>query len=187
MTFLPRASIRRRDFCLRIIGRAARQRPLDFGPIRNRAREDHSGCVAPFVEVAAMANQRIVFASAMLASAFAVAAGVYDAPYALIETGDPSEVRREFRPAISQIDGATTERAARANPVAPGKHKVTVQFQTARVTQSPAEERREIEIDAKACVRYRVVAARTSGTNWEPKVYEEKIGECTRKFDKKAS
>ena len=131
-----------------------------------------------------MAYTRILFASAMLASTYAIAAGVYDGPYALIETGDPSEVRREFRPAITQIDGVSSERTARSNPVAPGKHKVMVRFQTGRVTQSPAEEQREIEIDAKPCVRYRVVAARTKGTDWEPKAYEEKIGECVKKYGK---
>jgi hypothetical protein len=133
-----------------------------------------------------MAHTRIVFASAMLASTCAIAAGPYEAPYALIETGEPSQVRKEFRPAITEIDGQSSQRTARSNAVEPGKHKVVVSFQTGRVTQSPAEERREIEIDAKACTRYRVVAARTKGTDWEPKVYEEKIGECAKKFQKKS-
>ena len=134
-----------------------------------------------------MAIQRIVFASAMLASTFAIAAGPYDAPYALIETGDPSQVRQEFRPAITDIDGTSTGRTAKANVVAPGPHKVRVRFQTGRAVQSAADEQRDIEIDAKACVRYRVVAARTKGTDWEPKVYDEKIGECVKKFEKKGS
>ena len=128
-------------------------------------------------------RQRLLLAS-LLASSAVFAAGPYDAPYALIETGDPSQVRQEFRPAITQIDGRSSERTARANPVTPGKHSVKVRYQTGRVVQSPADEERNIEIDAQACVRYRVVAARTTGTNWEPKVYEEKIGECERKFKK---
>lgn len=131
-----------------------------------------------------MAMQRILFASAMLASTCAIAAGPYEGPYALIQTGDPSEVRREFRPAITEIDGISSQRTARDNPVEPGKHKVKVRFQTGRAVQSLADEERVIEIDAKACTRYFVVAARTKGTDWEPKVYEEKIGECVKKFGK---
>ncbi len=130
-----------------------------------------------------MVRSRSLLAGAALA-AFAAVAGPYDAPYALIEAGDPSQVRQEFVPAITQIDGTSTARTRRGEAIAPGKHKVKVRFQTARVTQSATDEERDIEIDAQACVRYRVVAARTTGTNWEPKVYEEKIGECERKFKK---
>jgi len=143
------------------------------------------GASRSFDEVAAMLRQRLLLAGSMLASAAALAAGPYAGPYALIEAGDPSQVRAEFVPAITQIDGESTMRTRRAEPIAPGPHKVKVRFSTARVTQSPAEEEREIQIDAKACVRYRVVAARTKGTEWEPKVYEEKIGECVKKFEKK--
>src|SRR5262249_4631161 len=106
-------------------------------------------------------------------------------PYALIEAGDPLQVRKEFTPAITQIDGDSTMRVVRGQAIPPGPHKVKVRFATGRVVQSPAEEEREITIDAKACGRYRVVAARTKGTEWEPKVYEEKIGECVKKFQKK--
>ncbi len=130
-----------------------------------------------------MARSRVLLAGALLASS-AFAAGPYDAPYALVEAGDPSQVRQEFVPAITKIDGSSTARTRRAEAVAPGKHTVKIRFQTARVTQSPADEERDVQIDAQACVRYRLVAARTSGTSWEPKVYEEKIGECERKFKK---
>jgi hypothetical protein len=114
--------------------------------------------------------------------ATAAVAGRYDKPYAIIEAGDPNAAREEFRPAITQVDGKSTRDARRTDPIEPGKHRVTVRFETARVTQSQKETAREVEMDLEACTRYRVVARRTDGTNWEPKVYSEAIGECVRKF-----
>ncbi|MGZ5074229.1 MAG: hypothetical protein ACXWBL_13890, partial [Usitatibacter sp.] len=64
-----------------------------------------------------------------------------------------------------------------------GKHKVTVRFETGRVAQSPGEIARVVEMDLEPCTLYRVAAHRV-GTNWEPKVYSEPIGECVRKFKK---
>jgi hypothetical protein len=59
---------------------------------------------------------------------------------------------------------------------------VKIRFQTGRVAQSPAEEERLLDLDLEGCTRYRIAAQRTTGTQWQPKVYSEKIGECTRKF-----
>ena len=113
-------------------------------------------------------------------------AGPYDQPYSIVEAADRSAAREEFPVAITQVDGASTKSPRTSDAIAPGKHKVTVRFQTGRVAQSPAEESRELDLDLKPCTRYRVAAARKGSVNWEPKVYEERIGECERKFKAKS-
>jgi hypothetical protein len=130
-----------------------------------------------------MLSQRAGACLAGLAAAV-VMAGPYDSPYALVEAGDPNAARNEFAPAITRVDGESTRDPRRTDPIAPGKHRVTVRFETARVTQSPQEVSREVELDLAACTRYRIVARRTEGTNWEPHVYQEPIGECAKKFGK---
>jgi hypothetical protein len=120
--------------------------------------------------------------AAMLA--IAVLAGPYDKPYAIVEAGDANAVREEFVPAITKVDGESTRSTRRTDPIEPGKHRVTVRYETARVSQSQKEVAREVEMDLEACTLYRVVARRTGGTEWEPKVYSEAIGECVRKFKK---
>ena len=121
---------------------------------------------------------------ALAAATATVQAGPYDSPYALVEAGDPNAVRDEFRPAITRVDGASTRDPRRSDPIPPGKHRITIRFETARVTQSPAETSRELDLELAACTRYRIVARRTGGTNWEPHVYQEPIGECAKKFGK---
>jgi len=120
--------------------------------------------------------------AALLATA--VFAGPYDKPYAIVEAGDANAVREEFVPAITKVDGESTRNPRRSDPIEPGKHRVTVRYETARVSQSQKEVAREVEMDLEACTLYRVVARRTGGTEWEPKVYSEAIGECVRKFKK---
>ncbi len=127
-----------------------------------------------------MARHRMAW-SLVLALPAALAAA-YDRPWAIVEAADHSEVRREFPPAITQIDGQSTRNPRESDAIEPGKHRIRVTFQTGRVTQSPADEARDIDMDLEPCTRYRIAAARTTGTNWEPKVYPEKIGECVRKF-----
>ena len=119
-----------------------------------------------------------------MASASAIA-GPYDSPWAIIETADQSDVRKEFPIAITQVDGQSTRDPRQTDPIAPGKHMVRVRFSTGRVTQSPAEEQRELQMDLEACTLYRIAARRTQGTEWEPKVYSEPLGECVKKFKKK--
>lgn len=129
--------------------------------------------------------KRLAFlACAALASGLVAAADMYDQPYARAETGDRSEVRQEFPLSITQVDGTSTRNPRRTDPIAPGKHKVTVRFETARVAQSAAETTRDLDIDFEACTLYRIVAKRKGATNWEPMVYPEKIGECVKKFKK---
>jgi hypothetical protein len=121
------------------------------------------------------------------ALAFSLAAGTalagpYDRPWSVVEGADPSTVRKEFRPAITQIDGRSTRDPRESDALEPGKHQVKIRFETGRVTQSPAEAERLLELELAPCTRYRIAAQRTTGTQWEPKVYSEKIGECARKF-----
>ncbi|HEX4781369.1 MAG TPA: hypothetical protein VH301_11490 [Usitatibacter sp.] len=126
-------------------------------------------------------SQRLFFI--LLATATAsVAAGMYDKPWAIVESADASSVRKEFPAAITRIDGQSTRNSRESDPIEPGKHTVTVRFSTARVTQSPAEEVREVPLDLAPCTRYRIAAQRTEGTQWKPQVYSEPIGECKRKF-----
>jgi hypothetical protein len=127
--------------------------------------------------------RRLAAALAALAAAGA-SAGPYDQPYALVEAGDRSPTREEFPLAVTQIDGESTRNPRKSDPIAPGKHRVTVHFETAKVVQSPAETTRELDMDLASCMRYRIAARRVGATNWEPKVYSEAIPECKRKFDK---
>ena len=133
-----------------------------------------------------MRMRLLVAAAAALCAANAFAAPQFKDPYAIVEAGDRSQVREEFPPAITQIDGHSTRNPRRSDPIPPGKHVITVRFETGRVAQAPSEVSREVEIDLEACTRYRIVAKRTGGTNWEPKVYSEPIGECKKKFEQKA-
>ena len=130
------------------------------------------------------ANRAALACAALFTSA--AFAGMYDQPYAIVERMDRSATRDEFPPAITKIDGQSTRNPRRSDPIAPGKHKITVRFETARVTQSPAETTRELDMDLEACTLYRIAARRVNSTDWEPKVYSEPLPECVKKFKKKA-
>lgn len=127
---------------------------------------------------------RLALACSALA-AMGVLAGPYDKPYALVEAADRSPTREEFPPAITRIDGESTRNPRKSDPIEPGKRRVTVRFETAKVVQSPNEITRELDMDLEPCTRYRIAARRVGSTNWEPKVYSEAIPECKRKFDRK--
>jgi hypothetical protein len=117
-----------------------------------------------------------------LATSTAIAAGMYDKPYAIVERGDNSEVRKEAQVGIVKVDGHSTRNVRRTDPIAPGKHTVTLHFTSARGVFRP--EYQDLEIDMAACTRYRVVAqyeGRTGG-DWKPVYTAEPIGECRRKF-----
>jgi len=129
-------------------------------------------------------KRNLVLACAALAASSAFA-GMYDQPYAIVEVADRSTVREEFPPAITKIDGKSTRNTRKSDPIPPGKHRVTVRFETARVAQSPEETTRDLEMDLEGCTRYRIAARRVDSINWEPKIYSEPIGECKKKFDKK--
>jgi hypothetical protein len=117
----------------------------------------------------------------------AALAGMYDQPYALVEMGPSSEPRREASVAITSVDGEKIRDPRKTDPIPPGKHSITVHFESSRFNFRP--EYQNIELDLKACTLYRIVASYEikSGPNWKPKVYSEPIGECQRKFSKKAT
>ncbi|MEO8487480.1 MAG: hypothetical protein ABI585_14195 [Betaproteobacteria bacterium] len=122
----------------------------------------------------------LVLASSAPFAAFA--ASSYNQPYAMVERGDNSEVRKESQVGIVRVDGKSTRDPRRTDPIPPGKHTVTLHFTSARGTFRP--EYQDLEIDMAACRRYRVVAqyeGRTGG-DWKPVYTSEPIGECRRKF-----
>ena len=123
---------------------------------------------------------RILAGSAALAACAAVAAP--SRPWSSVEPADRSETRQEFPPAITRIDGESTKNPLESQTLEPGPHRVTIRFETGRVQQSAAETTREIDLKAEPCMRYRIAARRTQGTQWEPKIHSEKIGECARQF-----
>jgi hypothetical protein len=110
------------------------------------------------------------------------AAGPYDQPYGLIESGDRSQTRNQERVAIARIDGKSPRDPRRPEPLAPGKHLVEISFTSARTVVG--DDLKTIEIDVEPCKRYRVVAQyHTSASGkWDPVVGVEDIGECRRKF-----
>jgi len=111
------------------------------------------------------------------------AAGAYDQPYGLIESGDRSQTRNQETVAIIRIDGASTRNPRRPDPVAPGKHAVEISFTSARAVVG--DDLKTIEIDVQPCKRYRVAAQyHTSASGkWDPVVQSvEDIGECKKKF-----
>jgi len=124
----------------------------------------------------------IVAAVLVASTAFA---GMYDAPYALVERGDSSDARKEVTLAITSIDGKTVRDPRKSDPVSPGKHVISLHFASARFKFRP--EQQDVALDLEACTRYRIVASYEikSGPNWKPKVYSEPIGECRKKFSSK--
>ena len=110
------------------------------------------------------------------------AAGPYDQPYGLIESGDRSQTRSQEPVAISRIDGKSPQNPRRPDPLAPGKHTVEISFSSARAVVG--DNLKTIEIDVEPCKRYRVVAQYHTAASgkWDPVVGVEDIGECKRKF-----
>lgn len=126
-----------------------------------------------------------IFVASLLAFAVpASLAGMYDQPYAFVESGDASEIRKEARVAISKVDGKSTRNPRKSDPLAPGKHNITLNFESARGNFRPTS--LDVEIELEACTRYRIVANYEVklGGDWQPKVYSEPIGECVKKFKK---
>ena len=104
--------------------------------------------------------------------------GYYDPPYALVESGFGSPLRKELPVVIQAIDGETTIYARASGPIKPGRRVVDVYLGT-RV--GPYwKQLRQVEIDADACTRYRIVAGYQNLTHieWTPVIYREPIGEC---------
>jgi hypothetical protein len=121
-------------------------------------------------------------AAALAVAATASAATLYDKPYSLIERGDPSEPRKEATVAITKVDGRSTSNVRRTDPIAPGRHTVTIHFDSARGRWHP--EYRDLAMELEPCRLYRIVAVyqQRSGPDWTPKVYVEPIPACAKKF-----
>lgn len=119
---------------------------------------------------------------ALLAGVLPATAGPYDRPYALVESGWRSAVRKELPVLIHSVDGESALQRRRSRPIEPGRRQIDVYLPT-RVGPT-AKQHRMVEIDAAACVRYRIVARYDNLTHieWSPVVYSEPVGECERKF-----
>jgi hypothetical protein len=130
-----------------------------------------------------MTSRRAVIFLAPLAFTTACASAIYDSPYALVESGSPSAVRKELPAAINAVDGRSTLSPRRySTPLTPGKHQVDVYLSVS--TGAYYKNFRTIELDAAPCTRYRIVAAYQNLTHveWTPVIYPEPIGECAAKF-----
>lgn len=114
----------------------------------------------------------------------AAIAGMYDQPYAIVESGAQSDVRKEAGLAITKVDGKSLRNTRKSEPIEPGKRTITLHFEGARGNFRP--ETMDIEIELQACTRYRIVANYEvkMGPDWKPKSYSEPIGECVKKFKK---
>jgi hypothetical protein len=121
----------------------------------------------------------------LLAASAAFAQGMYSQPYAIVERGDRSDVNKEATVAITKVDGKSTRDARRTDPIPPGKHVITVHFDTARGGFRP--EYRDLEMDLEPCKLYRIVAKYENrlGPDWEARVSAQPLGDCERKFSKK--
>jgi hypothetical protein len=112
----------------------------------------------------------------------------YDRPYALIEPGTASSVRRESPVLVHQVDGQIPVQRRYGVPVDPGKHTVVVHFASGTSEGNAEKYQRTLDIEAAPCTRYRIVAHHTGAAHmqWEPVVYSEPIGECAKRFGKDA-
>ena len=114
----------------------------------------------------------------------ACATGAYEDPYALVEPGLRSAVRKEAPAFIHAVDGQIPVSSRYSIPLTPGKHVLDVYFSTDSSAGAPEKHRRVVDLQAAPCTRYRVVARYTNFTHpdWEPVVYSEPIAECLERF-----
>ena len=109
---------------------------------------------------------KLLFATALATLAVPVtSAGMYDQPYAIVESGDASEVRKEARLAISKVDGKSTRNPRKSDPIAPGKHSITLNFESARGIFRPMSVDFEIDLQpARAIASSRITKPKQAGT-----------------------
>jgi hypothetical protein len=139
--------------------------------------------------ICVMANRRLRVAATLSLVLVAACASQesyesYDSPYAVVEPGSPSAARRELPVFIHDVDGQIPVSQRYGIPVPPGKHSVVVNFSSDSIEGSADKHSRTVQLDAEPCTRYRIVARHTQLTHvdWEPVVYSERIGECTKRF-----
>src|SRR5882762_2140598 len=132
-----------------------------------------------------LSNSMTMKAMPLLAGAL-LAAGCasvepFDEPYALVEVGPISATRKELPVIVNAIDGDYLLNP-RSGPIKPGKHQLELQFST---RDGPYWKRKKmVELDAKPCTRYRIVAQYDNLTNveWTPVIDTEPSGECVAKL-----
>jgi len=137
-----------------------------------------------------VSRKPITFVAPLALAAACATGGTYDEPYALVEGGMRSAVRKEFPVLVNAVDGETTLGPRRyPTPLKPGKHVIDVYFSTDSVVGSADKHHKTIDLDAAPCTRYRIVARYQSLTHveWEPVIYPEPIGECLAKFPQKTA
>ena len=121
---------------------------------------------------------------------FAAAAGPYDQPWSIVTTDTRPSSDPNLRPVIvNRVDGETVMSRTPA-VIAPGKHKVTVDFPPRKGFKVVTQE--TFELLASPCMRYYVAAKldNSVGQEWKAVIRSsELIGECAAKFktDKPAS
>jgi hypothetical protein len=127
-------------------------------------------------------GKAIIFLAPLVLTAACATTGTYDEPYALVESGWRSVLRKELPIIVNAVDGETTVNPRYPPPLKPGKHTVDVYLNT-RVGPF-YKQYRTLELDAAPCTRYRIVAWYTNLTHieWSPVIYPEPIGECVAKF-----
>ena len=110
-------------------------------------------------------------------------AGLYDAPYSIIETDASRSADHKLRPVtVNRVDGRNAQYDNRAI-VEPGRHDVTIDLVARQNFHLPTQV--TFQLETKPCTRYYVVAKldTVTGQRWEPFVRaEEPIGECQQKF-----
>ena len=124
----------------------------------------------------------VVFLTPLVLAAACATTGTYDEPYALVESGYRSFLRKELPIIVNALDGETIVNPRYPPPLTPGRHMVDVYLNT-RVGPF-YKQYRTLELDVAACTRYRIVAWYTNLTHieWSPVIYPEPIGECVAKF-----
>jgi hypothetical protein len=116
----------------------------------------------------------------------ACAASAADGPYALIESGERSAVRKELPVQITAVDGVSPMTGRVREAVKPGRHVVDVYLPTRVGPYS--KHVHQVVLDAQPCTRYRFVAYYDNLAHivWQPVVYHEPIGECLAQFGRAA-
>ena len=128
----------------------------------------------------------LIFLAPLALGAACAGQGTYDSPYALVESGVRSAVRKELPAAINAVDGRSTLSTRYATALTPGRHRVDVYLSVS--TGAAYKQYRTIELDAAPCTRYRIVAAYQNLTHpeWNPVIYPEPILECAARFASKS-
>ena len=131
--------------------------------------------------------KRIRATVALVAAMIAASAwaGLFDQPYALVESGDRKPAQQEDVIGLSRIDGKSPRNPRRSDPLPPGRHSIQVHYSSARAAVI-VDDLQTIELELEPCKRYRIAAkyeADYVSGKWAPVVQKvEDIGECKRKF-----